>query len=173
MSNYNKGSGWPASQARGGADGRARRRSDLPPRGSADDAGEQTVAEAPFVCGHCGRVAPTLASGGRHRNHCPYCLYSRHVDDQRPGDRASDCGALMAPIGVFQRPNGEYVLVHRCLGCGLERFNRIAADDDLPLARSLPTLPPRQAEGAAAKDARPVDTAANGSHREPTNAKDQ
>ncbi len=49
----------------------------------------------------------------------------------------------MEPIGHFQRQNGEYVLVHRCLGCGFERFNRIAADDDFDLVLSLPTLPPR------------------------------
>ena len=52
----------------------------------------------------------------------------------------------MEPIGVFQRRNGEYVVVHRCLGCGFERFNRIAADDDLLLARSLPELAPRHAD---------------------------
>jgi hypothetical protein len=49
----------------------------------------------------------------------------------------------MEPIGSFQRPNGEYVLVQRCLGCGIERFNRIAADDDFDLVLTLPSLPPR------------------------------
>ena len=49
----------------------------------------------------------------------------------------------MEPAGYFQRPNGEYVLVHRCLGCELERFNRIAADDDFDLVLSLPEVPPR------------------------------
>jgi hypothetical protein len=49
----------------------------------------------------------------------------------------------MEPIGSFQRPNGEYVLVHRCFGCDIERFNRIAADDDFDLVLSLPALPPR------------------------------
>ena len=49
----------------------------------------------------------------------------------------------MRPIGSFQRRNGEHVLVHRCLGCGFERFNRIAADDDFELVLSLPVLPPR------------------------------
>lgn len=55
----------------------------------------------------------------------------------------SSCGSLMQPIGSFQRPKGEHVLVHRCLGCGFERFNRIAADDDFDLVLSLPSLPPR------------------------------
>lgn len=53
------------------------------------------------------------------------------------------CGASMEAIGRFQRPNDEYMLVHRCLVCGLERFNRIAADDDFELVLSLPELPPR------------------------------
>ncbi len=55
----------------------------------------------------------------------------------------SACGCSMEPIGTFQRRDGEYVLVHHCLGCELERFNRIAADDDFDLVLSLPVLPPR------------------------------
>ena len=54
----------------------------------------------------------------------------------------SACGGSMEPIGNFQRRKGEYVLVHRCLDCGLERFNRIAADDDFDLVLTLPSLPP-------------------------------
>jgi predicted nucleic acid-binding Zn-ribbon protein len=49
----------------------------------------------------------------------------------------------MEPIGSFQRPNGEHVIVHCCLECGVERFNRIAADDDFDLVLELPSLPPR------------------------------
>jgi DNA-directed RNA polymerase subunit RPC12/RpoP len=101
--------------------------------------------EQSFRCGHCKRMIGPLPSGGHHRNHCPYCLYSRHVDAERSGDRASTCRSLMEPIGAFQRPNGEHVLVHRCLGCGFERFNRIAADDDFDLVLTLPVVPPRSA----------------------------
>jgi hypothetical protein len=54
----------------------------------------------------------------------------------------SACGGSMEPIGSFQRPNGEYVIIHRCHGCGFERFNRIAADDDFDLVLALPSLPP-------------------------------
>ena len=53
----------------------------------------------------------------------------------------SACGGSMEPIGSFQRSKGEYVLVHCCLDCGLERFNRIAADDDFDLVLALPSLP--------------------------------
>jgi len=55
----------------------------------------------------------------------------------------SDCGASMQPIGYFQRLKGEYVIVHQCLGCGFERFNRIAADDDFELVLSLTRVPAR------------------------------
>jgi hypothetical protein len=82
-------------------------------------------------------------SGGRNRNHCPYCLYSRHVDDSAPGDRASSCGAAMAPVAFFRRPKGEQVLVHRCLGCGFERYCRIAADDSDGVLDTLPEVEPR------------------------------
>ena len=96
-----------------------------------------------FKCKHCRRFVCPPPGGGHHRNHCPFCLFSRHVDDKRPGDRMSTCGASMEPVGYFQRHNEEYVLVHRCLGCEFERFNRIAADDDIDLVLSLSQLPSR------------------------------
>ena len=102
-----------------------------------------------FKCGRCRAFVGPTVSGGRHRNHCPLCLHSRHVDDCRPGDRASPCRALMAPIGVFHRPKGEQVLLHRCLGCGLERHNRVAADDNPLAVLRLSPVPPRLGRGAA------------------------
>ena len=96
-----------------------------------------------FKCGHCRAFIGPTVSGGRHRNHCPLCLYSRHVDDRRPGDRASVCRSLMAPVGTFHRPKGEQVIVHRCLGCGLERHCRVAADDNMISCLRLPLVAPR------------------------------
>lgn len=107
-----------------------------------------------FRCRACKRmVGPTL-SGGRHRNHCPVCLHSRHVDGKTPGDRASDCRSLMAAVGLFARPSGEQVLVHRCLGCGFERYNRVAADDNPLAIMQLPLVVPTNArsEGEAQED---------------------
>ena len=63
----------------------------------------------------------------------------------------SACGSRMKPVGYFQRPNGEYVIVHNCLGCGFERFNRIAADDDFDLVLSLPAQAPRTSREAKAE----------------------
>lgn len=111
--------------------------------------GRGHTPEQSFKCGHCKRFIGPLPSGGSQRNHCPYCLYSRHVDDRRPGDRASACASLMEPIGAFQRPNGEHCIVHHCLGCGFERFNRIGADDDFDLVLSLPVVPSRSARSTA------------------------
>ncbi len=78
-------------------------RRDLPPgrRGPSRAARQGTES---FKCGHCRAfIGPTIG-GGRHRNHCPLCLYSRHVDDRRPGDRAGACRSLMAPVARFDRP---------------------------------------------------------------------
>jgi len=103
---------------------------------------QRNSTEEVFKCRHCKRFVCPPAYGSHHRNHCPFCLFSRHVDNHT-GDRTSACGASMEPIGQFQRPNGEYMLVHQCLDCALERFNRIAADDNFDLVVSLPVLPPR------------------------------
>ncbi|MGH2558748.1 MAG: RNHCP domain-containing protein [Thermomicrobiales bacterium] len=96
-----------------------------------------------FKCGHCKAFIGPTVSGGRHRNHCPLCLYSRHVDGSTPGDRASGCRSLMAPVGTFHRPKGEQAIVHRCLGCGLERHCRVAADDNIVTCLHLPLVAPR------------------------------
>ena len=97
-----------------------------------------------FRCGHCRLDVPTDAPGTTHRNHCPTCLWSRHLDDDTPGDRDADCGSLMEPIGITVRGDGEWVLVHRCTGCDEVHLNRTAGDDNplallrlavLPLAR--------------------------------------
>lgn len=93
----------------------------------------------PFKCGRCRAFVGPTVCGGRHRNHCPFCLTSRHVDLRRPGDRANPCRALMPAIGVAFRPDGEQMVVHRCNGCGADRQNRGAADDN-PVA--LLRLPP-------------------------------
>jgi hypothetical protein len=68
-------------------------------------------------------------------------LWSRHVDDDVPGDRASDCGSLMEPIGITVRDAGEWVLVHRCGGCEEVHLNRTAGDDNPLMLMRLAVLP--------------------------------
>jgi len=81
-----------------------------------------------FECLHCGLIVPTYAEGTRHRNHCPHCLWSRHVD-VRPGDRSHICRAPMEPITLWVLPNGEARIIHRCTRCGTLKANRVAGDD--------------------------------------------
>ena len=79
------------------------------------------------------------ACGVNHRNHCPFCLVSLHVDQTRAGDRRSACRSRMVAIGLtFKKVSkrypgegqGELMLIHRCTGCGKISINRIAADDN-------------------------------------------
>ena len=55
-----------------------------------------------FTCKVCDRLCTPQNAGSDHRNHCPNCLSSLHVDIE-PGDRASDCGGIMEPIAVWVR----------------------------------------------------------------------
>jgi DNA-directed RNA polymerase subunit RPC12/RpoP len=84
--------------------------------------------EEPFTCGHCGaQVAPLVH--GSYRNHCPKCLWSKHVDDQGPGDRASLCQGMMEPAGVDHRSGKGWMIVHVCTVCGKRIPNIVAPDD--------------------------------------------
>ncbi len=83
-----------------------------------------------FVCENCKKKVGPILFGGSYRNHCPFCLYSKHVDTDKPGDRVNSCQGLMEPVAVTTRRTGEFVLTHKCVKCGFERFNRIAGDDD-------------------------------------------
>ncbi|MDD5469635.1 MAG: RNHCP domain-containing protein [Candidatus Peribacteraceae bacterium] len=83
-----------------------------------------------FTCEHCGKRVEPIEHGS-YRNHCPHCLYSKHVDAQGPGDRASSCGGLMKPVAIDQRSGKGFVLLHACEKCGKQIPNRAAADDDL------------------------------------------
>lgn len=82
-----------------------------------------------FVCIRCGRAVAPTENGTSHRNHCPYCLVSRHVDI-RPGDRRAGCRSSMSPIAVSVTGKGEWSIIHRCDRCGVMKTNRIAGDDD-------------------------------------------
>lgn len=86
-----------------------------------------------FTCLQCGaEVLPV--TNGSYRNHCPFCLYSQHVD-VLPGDRRSSCGGLMAPVGVRYHSKKGYQIIHRCQECGEEQVTKSAVDtlqpDDL------------------------------------------
>src|SRR5687767_13409323 len=94
-----------------------------------------------FKCAHCRVVVPSahVVSGVNNRNHCPYCLWSCHLDLYAAGDRLSACKAPMRAIGLTMKAGrnkyqpdsrGELMLIHQCTDCGALSINRIAADDD-------------------------------------------
>ncbi|MFD7154956.1 RNHCP domain-containing protein [Kribbella sp. NPDC059898] len=94
-----------------------------------------------FSCEHCGVEVSLDAPGTTHRNHCPSCLWSRHLDRNVPGDRKADCSGGMEPIAVTVRGEGRWVLIHRCTNCGRLRLNKTAGDDNALLLMRLAALP--------------------------------
>ena len=102
-----------------------------------------------FICANCGKQVLPLTNGS-YRNHCPFCLYSLHVDF-RPGDRASGCGGLMEPVGLTYHSRKGYQILHRCLKCGAMARNKIAENTVMPdkveiLARLAAKGGPRKQE---------------------------
>lgn len=94
-----------------------------------------------FKCVHCLAFVSSAheLSGVNNRNHCPYCLWSCHLDLYVAGDRLSACKAGMKPIGLTMKKGrnkyrsesrGELMLIHECMECRAISINRIAADDD-------------------------------------------
>jgi len=77
-----------------------------------------------FVCEHCG----VKVKGNGYTNHCPKCLYSKHVDEN-PGDRLSPCQGLMVPVEIITRKQKHFIK-HVCFKCHLEKINKVADEDD-------------------------------------------
>ncbi len=88
-----------------------------------------------FRCEHCG----AWVEGDGYTNHCPHCLWSKHVD-VAPGDRAATCRGLMEPIAAVMEGD-TYVIYHRCTRCGIMRRNRAAANDNFEVLVQLAGRP--------------------------------
>lgn len=97
---------------------------------------QHTACSESFICQECGMPANPESAGSQHRNHCPHCLVSLHVDN-RPGDRASLCKGRMEPISIWAKADGEWAIIHRCRDCGTLKTNRVAADDNQQLLIGL------------------------------------
>lgn len=90
-----------------------------------------TRTKEDFVCEHC----TTAVVGNGYTNHCPSCLWGKHVD-VNPGDRAHACKGMMEPSGLEQK-NGEYRIIHRCVKCGTERKNKTTENDNKDILTAL------------------------------------
>ena len=87
-----------------------------------------------FICENCGKKVAKL--GYTSRNHCPYCLYSKHVDIN-PGDRNENCKGLLEPIGLEIDNKKGYVIIFKCKKCNMIRKNKAANDDNMDLIIEL------------------------------------
>ncbi len=80
-----------------------------------------------FTCAHCG----ASVTGDGFTNHCPHCLWSKHVDVY-PGDRQELCSGLMEPVGLEMKRR-VYRITHRCTQCGKICYNRSEQGDNLSI----------------------------------------
>lgn len=78
-----------------------------------------------FTCEHC----QAFVKGNGYTNHCPHCLWSKHVDIN-PGDRQEICQGLMEPI-FLENKGEDWIIVYRCVQCGFKRKNKRAKEDNL------------------------------------------
>ena len=80
-----------------------------------------------FICENCKKEVLPLSYTSR--DHCPYCLYSKHVDIN-PGDRENNCKGLLEPIGI-EKYKDTYKIIYKCLKCKKMHKNIMAKDDDM------------------------------------------
>jgi DNA-directed RNA polymerase subunit RPC12/RpoP len=82
-----------------------------------------------FICENCWKEI-TKHPEGSARNHCPFCLYSKHMDKEFPWDRASNCLWLMKPVWIDNKKNKGWMIKHKCIKCNKEILNKVAPDDN-------------------------------------------
>lgn len=80
-----------------------------------------------FVCENCGKKVKKL--GYTARDHCPYCLYSKHVDIN-PGDRNNSCKGMLEPVGI-EKFKDSFKIIYLCEKCHKTHKNIMAKDDDM------------------------------------------
>ena len=86
-----------------------------------------------FICENCNKYVEKLNYSAR--DHCPFCLYSKHVDIN-PGDRLNKCNGIMKPIEIEKFKN-TYKIIYKCEKCGEIHKNIIAKDDNMDLIINL------------------------------------
>lgn len=86
-----------------------------------------------FICENCGKQVNKLKYTAR--DHCPYCLYSKHVD-VNPGDRKNECKGFLEPIGI-EKFKDTYKILYKCKKCKQSHKNIIANDDNIDMIINL------------------------------------
>ena len=91
------------------------------------------MVDEPFICENCNSKVDQLKYSAR--DHCPNCLYSKHVDIN-PGDRANNCRGLLEPIGI-EKFKDTYKIIYKCKKCNMIHKNIVAKDDNINLIIDL------------------------------------
>lgn len=102
-----------------------------------------------MTCANCKQVFDLSLPGSTHRDHCPHCLCSVHIDT-RPGDREVWCGegepcttnfkhAILRPIAKSSEQYPAYIQ-YQCEKCSKEKINIQAFDDNQELLDQLPVI---------------------------------
>ena len=86
-----------------------------------------------FICEYCGYEVKKLNYTAR--DHCPKCLYSKHVDIN-PGDRMNECKGLLEPIKI-EKYRDTYKIIYKCVRCSKVHKNKVAIDDNFDLIIKL------------------------------------
>ena len=95
-----------------------------------------TMRDEKFICENCNKEVSPL--GYTARDHCPYCLYSKHVDIN-PGDRLNPCRGLLKPIGI-ERFRDTYKIIYKCDKCNQVHKNIMAKDDNMDIIIELSNI---------------------------------
>jgi hypothetical protein len=64
-----------------------------------------------FTCENCGK----FVAGNGYTDHCPFCLWSKHVDID-PGDRLAVCQGMMKPMEIGLKA-GQIIIHYKCQRC--------------------------------------------------------
>ena len=102
-----------------------------------DDMKRFNMIDENFVCENCEKEVKQL--GYTARDHCPHCLYSKHVDIM-PGDRSNSCQGLLEPIKIEKFKN-TYKIIYKCEKCNELHKNIMATDDNMNLIIELSKNP--------------------------------
>lgn len=86
-----------------------------------------TMVDENFICDVCNQKVESL--GYSARDHCPFCLCSKHVDIN-PGDRQETCHGILKPIGLEKSKKDTYKIIYKCDKCHKIKKNTVAKDDD-------------------------------------------
>ena len=98
-----------------------------------------TMRDEEFICENCGKNVSKLEYSAR--DHCPYCLCSKHVDIN-PGDRMNTCRGLLKPITI-EKFKDSYKIVYKCSKCCEIHKNIVAVDDNMDLIIELSKETPK------------------------------